>query len=646
MKSLDIRARVLLAALLPATLLAFLLALVFLLGRMDDLGEAHDKRMRSLVRQVSSASEYGIFSGDNDNLLALAEGVLREPDTDIRSVRILNARGELLAQAGEARYKTFQEMGTQEAVRRDDQSKFDLWVQPVMAAQIKLDDLFSANAPAEAQASRLLGHVLMEVSRDAVLSKGRDMLLTGLLVTAGGLLFAILLALRISQGVIRPIMRVSYMVDLIRRGNLAARGEIMPDDPLRDLQAGLNQMAEHLERGRDELEQRVIQATTELRQKKEEAERATQAKSRFLAAASHDLRQPTHAMGLLMAQLKQHPQDGGARELVAHLDESVAVLRSMLDTLLDISRLDASAVQAQRRSFPVQSLLTQLYGNLVSVAREKGLELRVRPSPSWVNSDPALLQRIIFNLTDNAIRYTGHGGVLVACRMARGGRSVRIEVWDTGIGIAPEHQRDIFKEFFQVGNAERDRNKGLGLGLNIVERTADLLGHPLKLCSRPGRGTRFSLEVPVSRSGHQGLQAIPLSSGVGDGVDGLQVLIVEDDALVAMALRGLLESWGVVVSAASDAQEALHCLAQAPRPDLIISDYRLRAGVTGMDVIRQLREAAEKPIPACLMSGDLGPELAGQIQQEQGVVLLGKPVQVDELRRMLVRLTQDEWQPT
>ena len=636
MKSLDIRSRVLLAALLPVTLLAFLLSLVFLMGRVDDLDEAHDTRMRLLARQVASASEYGIFSANNASLLSLATGVLRESDT--RSVRILNARGELLAQAGEPEYKTLQSLGMEEAVVRDVKAHLDLLVQPVMATQTNLDDLFSADAPAAAPSSRLLGHVLVETSRATVMLKAGDMLLAGLSVTAGGLLFAILLALRISRGVIRPILRVSYMVDLIRRGNLSARGEVLPKDPLGDLQSGLNQMAEHLEQGRKELEQRVIQATTELRQKKEEAEMATLAKSRFLAAASHDLRQPAHAMGLLMAQLKKFPQDEKAQELITHLDTSVSVLQDMLNTLLDISRLEAGAVQTQVQSFPVQSLLDLLQANLRSVADGKGLALRVRPSSAWIMSDLALLQRIMGNLIDNAVRHTRRGGILVACRAVRGGQYLRIQVWDTGIGIAPEHQRDIFREFFQVGNVERDRSKGFGLGLNIVERTASLLGHPLHLCSRPGQGSRFSVEVPVSGS-REDPSTKPLAAP-HEGVSGRRVLVVEDDALVALALRGLLESWGVVVSMAGDLDEALHGLAQCQPPDLIISDYRLRAGANGVDVIGRLREVAGYPIPACLMSGDMSPGLMQQVQQARGLALLHKPVQVDELRRMIARLAQ------
>lgn len=635
----DIRSRVLLVALLPVTLVAMLLSAVFLLGRVGDLGEAHDQRARSLARQVASASEFGLFSSNTSSLQAVAAGALREPD--VRSVVILDAQGRTLLMAGKVGYGRLPLLGAEEGAWRDEKLGHDLLVQPVTATQIKLDDLFEVTTPAGG-APQVLGHVVVEMSRQGFLDRERDMLLAGLAVTLGGLLFGGLLAVRIGQGVIRPILRVSGMIERIGHGELAVRGEVLPNDPLRDLQAGLNQMAARLEQGRDELEQRVAQVTRELRSKKEEAESATLAKSRFLAAASHDLRQPTQALGLFVERLAQLPHDEEARGLIAHLDVAVRSLQDLLDALLDISRLDAQVVRVHVEPFALMPLLDQLRGNLLPLAQEKGLRLRVHSSGAWVMSDAVLLQRILLNLVNNALRYTAHGGVLVACRRVRKGRYLRIEVWDTGIGIAPEHQQDIFREFFQVGNAERDRNKGLGLGLNIVERTAHLLGHPLRLCSRPGQGTRFSIEVPVATAPPEKLLSLPLPARhqPADALSGLSVLVIEDNELVSRALQFLLEAWGCQVRTAQGLDEALPGVASGQIPDVILSDYRLREGANGIDAIRHVRAMAGRPVPACLMSGDTDSELMRLAGQGAGLPLLHKPVRAEDLQTMMRQLAR------
>jgi signal transduction histidine kinase/CheY-like chemotaxis protein len=637
----DIRSRVLLVALLPVTLLSVLLSAVFLLGRVGDLGEAHAQRIRSLARQVASASEYGLFSSNTSSLQTIATGALRE--ADVRSVMILNLQGQALLMVGKVGYDHVPVLSEVEHAWRDEKTGHDLLVQPVMAAPLKLDDLFENEAKSgDGAAPRLLGYVVLEVSRQTMVSREHDMLLAGLAVTLGGLLFGGLLAVRIGQGVIRPILRVSGMIERLGHGELSVRGAVLPDDPLRDLQVSLNQMAERLEQGRDELERRVAQATRELREKKEEAESATLAKSRFLASASHDLRQPTQALGLFVERLAQLTHGEEARGLLAHLDASVRSLQDLLNALLDVSRFDAQAVQVRVSAFALMPLLEQLHANLLPVALEKGLRLRIRSGNFWVMSDAVLLQRILLNLVNNAVRYTSHGGVLVACRRVRAGRYLRIEVWDSGVGIAPEHQQEVFREFFQVGNAERDRNKGLGLGLNIVERTAHLLGHPLRLCSRLGQGSRFSIEVPLASPPPEKPMVLPPSarSRSADDLTGLRVLVIEDNELVSRALQFLLESWGCQVQAAEGLDEAKSLLAGGVIPDLVISDYRLREGANGIDAIRHVRALAGRPLPACLMSGDTDGELIRLAGQGAGLPLLHKPVRAEDLRGMVQQLAR------
>lgn len=638
MKMVDIRTRMLLAALLPVTLIAILLAGVFLASRFGDLGEAYHQRARSLARQLATASEYGLFSDNITHLQTIASGALRE--ADVRSVAIVNAQGDVLVFAGKAGFKTPPVLSRQEDEKFDPVKRTDLLSQPVTASQVKLDDLFEVNAAGAEAPSPLLGHVLIEFSRDALFQRERDMLLLGLAVTLACLLFAGFLAVRLGRGVVHPILSVSRIIERIGRGELSARATVLPGDPLRDLQQGLNLMAERLESGRDELEQRVAMATLELRQKKEEAETATLAKSRFLAAASHDLRQPTHALGMFVARLAQLPHDAQTSQLIGNLEASVQAMQNLLDGLLDISRLEAKAVQVQLRPFALAELFDQLQHGLTISAAEKGLLLRIRPTAVWVMSDATLLHRILLNLVVNALRYTRQGSVLVACRVAGDGRHVRIEVWDSGIGIAPEHHEAIFKEFYQVGNTERDRSKGLGLGLNIVERTAQLLGHRLQMHSTLGAGTRFSLLVPLVPLGAAMAVPAPQSVETLNNLAGLVVLVVEDDALAREGLVSLLESWGYVVGVADGLSAALSQLEAGLIPDVIVSDYRLCDEENGIETIRQLRTKAGWLIPACLMSGDTDAGLM-QAATEASLTLLHKPVRPAKLRSLIRHLAAD-----
>ena len=371
------------------------------------------------------------------------------------------------------------------------------------------------------------------------------------------------------------------------------------------------------------------------------AEDANRAKSRFLAAASHDLRQPTHALGMFVARLGQLEHNAETSHLIERLDTSVQAMRDLLDALLDISRLDAGAVPVHLQAFALSDVFDQLKTELALVAAEKGLSLRVRACNVWVMSDPVHLHRILLNLLTNALRYTSAGAVLLACRVKQGGRSAWIEVWDSGIGIAPEHQEAIFKEFYQVGNVERDRSKGLGLGLNIVQRTAALLQHKLQMRSRPGVGSRFSFEVPLAPTGAVVERRRPERPQRLVDLANLVVLVIEDDALVRESLVGLIAAWRAVVVAAEGLSAALSYLEAGLVPDLIISDYRLRDGENGIAVLQQLRKRAGRAVPACLISGDTDPALLLAVRQA-GLTLLHKPVRPAKLRSLIARLARSD----
>lgn len=378
------------------------------------------------------------------------------------------------------------------------------------------------------------------------------------------------------------------------------------------------------------------QQTRELRVKEESARAASQAKSRFLVAASHDLRQPTHAMGLFVARLAQLLQDPSTRHLVDCLEASVQTLQDMLENLFDVSRFGTGSVQVQKRPFPVNEVFDQLREGFAGAAVDKGLRLRIRPSPAWLQGDPMLLHRILFNLLSNAVRYTTQGSVLVACRPTCGASEARVEVWDSGIGIAePDHEK-IVEEFYQVGDLSRDRAMGLGLGLSIVAHTCKLLELPLSMRSQPGCGSRFRLQIPAT----QALPEWALAPAVRvDKLIGRHMLLIDDDPVVREALASLLLSWGCTVAQADGPAQACALLQNAPPPDAIISNHRPRDGVSGIEAVRQLRDAASRPLAACLISGDTDSHLKQQAQ-EAGLVLLHKPVRPAKLRSLRGHLCQ------
>ena len=382
------------------------------------------------------------------------------------------------------------------------------------------------------------------------------------------------------------------------------------------------------------LEHKNAALLQKLREQKEVADRANVAKSKFLAAASHDLRQPIHALMLFVAALRQEVLAPAQRQLVNRMDASIQAMESLFNALLDISKLDAGVVTPRLEAFALTSLLAKLDNDYAPVAQAKGLRFRVRASSAWVLSDPTLLERMLRNLVENAVHYTQRGGVVVGVR--RRGAAVAIEVWDTGPGIPADRQADIFQEFYQLDNPERDRRKGLGLGLAIVDRLSRLVQHPVRLTSRPGRGSRFMIELPYVAP-----ESLALASPVGDEASaqalvGGFVVVIDDEAAIRDGLEILLGSWGCLVLTAASGTEAVHKLGQAERfPDLILSDYRLRDGETGTDAIRRIVENLGRPVPAVLITGDTAPDRLREAQAS-GYRLLHKPVATEKLRAILI----------
>ena len=372
----------------------------------------------------------------------------------------------------------------------------------------------------------------------------------------------------------------------------------------------------------------------DLKFQKERAESANVAKSSFLAAASHDLRQPLHALGMFVAALRVRRMEPGARALTQQITESVGAMNGLFDALLDVSQLDAGVVQAQPSVFPIQPLLARICRDYEADAYAKGVGLAVVGCSLSVRTDAVLLERILRNIVSNAVRYTERGRIIVGCR--RGAR-LTIGVWDTGPGIAVEHQASVFDEFFQVANPERDRGKGLGLGLAITRRVAGLIDCPIALSSTLGRGTAFTISVPVADAAPHPEDAAPQGAQVA-AAEGL-IAVVDDEAAIREAMRSLLGGWGYEVVAAGSGAELLEQLnGRAPR--LLICDWRLRGDETAMAVIGCVRAAFGGDIPALLITGDTEPERL-RAAHETGLVLLHKPVPGGKLRASIGNLIRE-----
>jgi signal transduction histidine kinase/ActR/RegA family two-component response regulator len=357
------------------------------------------------------------------------------------------------------------------------------------------------------------------------------------------------------------------------------------------------------------------------------ASRADREKSSFLSAASHDLRQPLQTLNLLQQALKPHLHDPEARAILADISRSIGTMGGMLDSLLDINRIESGAVAPSISTFSVNELFSSVAAEFSELAKEKGLELRVVPARLLIHSDPRMLEEMVRNLISNAVRYTDQGRILIGCR--RAADKVRIEVWDSGVGIPGQHIARIFEEYYQVGSTN---SGGVGLGLAIVRRLGDLLGHNVGVRSLTGKGTVFSIEVPMT---HERLVARP---GPLPEIASTQflgtILLIEDEGSVRRALERLLRQKGISVLTTASANEALTLITERGiRPDLVISDYNL-PGMNGVETIDAVREALAWKVPAIVLTGDTRSHVSKAIATHDLIVLV-KPVRADDLFQLI-----------
>ena len=386
----------------------------------------------------------------------------------------------------------------------------------------------------------------------------------------------------------------------------------------------------------------LLERKREAEASRHEAEQASQAKSKFLATASHDLRQPLQALRLFSDALLDTAKEKDTVRLAGQIGKSVNALVDMFDDLLDVSRLDAGIVEPRKQHFMLGTLFDRIYGDFAPLAQAKGLDFQLPICQGGecgpqnmcnvvIYSDPFLLERMLRNLISNAIRYTDSGGVVVRCLCKLG--NVGLEVVDSGIGIRAETLPHIFEEYYQADNPHRDRRKGLGLGLAIVRRIESLLGTKVRVSSTPGVGSNFAFDVPLGNSSNLA-QPFVITHSQYD-LNGVVVALVEDDPDIREVTADLLEQWGCKVVAGEFADDVMRKLDIAQwRPDLLVCDYRLPHGMTAIHVIKRMRELWGNQLPAVVLTGDTASETLHEIH-DSGAILLHKPIAPVRLRAMM-----------
>ena len=443
------------------------------------------------------------------------------------------------------------------------------------------------------------------------------------------------------------------LAGLLGLGNHSARKSHYPE-----LTARLDELEAERKRYirlNDELEQRVAARTDELleanhnlqqqiaqreqieqdlRDARDAAQAANRSKDKYLAAASHDLLQPLNAARLLIATLRERQLPSVEQVLVERTHQALEGAEDLLTDLLDISRLDQAAVKPDVALYRLDELFAPLVSEFQSVAQAAGLNLRVHTGPYAISTDLRLLTRILRNFLSNACRYTDEGCILLGAR--KRGDCLRLEVWDTGRGIAADRLQAIFLEFNQLDVGRAADRKGVGLGLAIVERIAEILRYPIAVRSWPGRGSMFSIEVPLSADMPLPISQLPVQPTTGNPLPGRRLLVIDNEVSILESMRALLGQWGCEVVTATDQAGALLAL-QGRAPELILADYHLDHGVVGCAVVKHLREHFERKIPAVIITADRTDQCRRALRRLEAP-LLNKPVKPGKLRAVLSQL--------
>lgn len=618
MKRWGMVGRALFLGLIPAVVVAAILSIYFFNSRLADLQNAIEQRAASVARHLALAGEQPLAMGDVARLQMLVN--LAAQDPDVSTITLSGAAGTVLVKGVNSHSGM---------LPASDAKMFSIrQTIPLTAANPEL-------------ASSAKGMVEVTVANGATTQVSKQILTRGIGVALLVLALAAILALRLAYDFVKPIRKLAEAAKAIAAGNLSMRVALNSNGELRTLEECVNSMAAALQSAQENLERQIQTVSAEmtlragsearaLTSQKEAAEAANRAKSRFLAAATHDLRQPLHALGLFSGALLEKIRYPEVRELVVNINKSVEALDGLFNSLLDISKLDAGVIEPARAAFALQTLFDKLMRDYQHQALNKGIIFRIRPSAYVVYSDAALVERIMRNLISNAVAHTDHNGVLVGAR--KRGDQVRLEVWDCGPGIEAANLKDIFQEFYQLGNPERDRSKGLGLGLAIVARLARLLDSKVNVRSTVGKGSLFSFELPLTQIQPQ--SEMSYTTPALNNLIGAFIVIIDDERAVLEGMRALLTDWGCRLILADSVMDALNKLKDESVPDLLIADYRLRDGATGIQALARLQKEYGLGIPGILITGDTSPDRLREAKAS-GYYILHKPVRAPKLRTLL-----------
>jgi signal transduction histidine kinase len=600
-------------ALLPTAISAVLLVTLLTRHQMDTLHEMGRSTADAIAQQAASVSGEALRNGERREISHISQSIVQLPQ--VARVRISDRDGEIIADRVN---------GTID----DD------------------DNLTVSREVLDPVTHRVVGSVTVDVSVEDAIAAQRTSVQNALVWLALSLFIAVMIGWSTARWLSAPLRNLAIAVRQLGLGDRTVVVPVTDDTEIGDLQRGFNGAASQLLHAQIGMEREIAMATEELARKNAALEAASVAKARFLAAASHDLRQPLYALTLFSSGLAVDEYDPVRLNRIAHIQECVEALDHLFSELLDLSRLETGAMPAVLRDVPLDAVFEEVSVNFRMVAEQHDLRLVVRTTGVWVRCDRTMVARILNNLVSNALRYTRCGGVLVGARRRLDG-TVRVDVWDTGLGIAPEHLKHIFDEFYRVesgpeaGRPESTR-RGLGLGLSTVQRLAGLLGTQATVRSQPGRGTLFSITLPEVQPGM--IEApVPATAGGGTPRDvvGMRVLVIDDEPSILAGISFLLGSWGCEVMTAEDAQQAMEAVHQWMQPpDIVISDLRLREG-TGLDVIDLLdryyrrRPGDPPPFARVLITGETRGDFLRNVDQATTQVLY-KPVSPERLHDVMV----------
>jgi len=615
--------RLVLVALLPSAVSTVLLATLLTLHQVQSMRAMIRTTASAYVAQAATMAAAPLRKNDMPQLRQLVQSIGRMPH--VIRVRILDQHGKLLAEAHDRQL----ENGQPVSLRRD----------------IFGDDKRDA----------ILGSIQVDLDSETSLLAQHTNIFDTLLWLGIAFLLSILLSWHQARWISAPLRRLSVAIRGLGRIDRPLTVEVTDDSEIGDLQRGYNKAAAALHELHSDMERRIEQATQELEHKNEDLELAIKAKSRFLAGATHDLRQPLYALTLFSSAMAEKETDPERLDGISHVQECIESLDRLFGELLDLSRLEAGAMQPELRDIPLDDVFREVSRNFRIQAERQHLRLVTRPTPLWVHSDRTMLARIINNLVSNALRYTHEGGVLVGAR--RRGDRIRIDVCDTGVGIPDDQQRHIFEEFYRVENTQHKQSeivryagqRGLGLGLSTVRRLSELLDIQYRLTSSPGRGSLFTLMVPANRKPvtdnlHRERDGQHKATPSDDALVGIRVLIIDDDKAILAGMHDLLRKWGCHVRMATDLSSALEQVTEeGTPPDMVISDLHLDGEHNGVEVVAKLAghfgsgPDDTPPFARLIITGEterrrLQPALSSELP------ILFKPVLADPLRKTMVAL--------